>query len=289
MLLKLYFVFTAITLKLLGARRIRFENGDVTLLAYEIGPSDGEPWVLLHGMGATALSWSSDIIKLRKKVRLLVPELSGLGGTTAPGAGLNAPQGAEAVIALIEWWAPGKAVTLAGISLGGWMSVGIALDRPDLVQSLLLIDAAGYRDQDWERIRVLTDVSTLDDVDRLYRALFARTPFMFRMSRRGFLRAYSSPAVKHVLATTRPEDAYGPEELARIEVPTLLIWGEHDGLFELEVARAMEQHLPRARLVVIHDAGHAVHWERPRQMARVIDQFRRQGLGGFEQERQTAA
>lgn len=289
MLLRLYFFFTAVVLRLLGARRIRFKAGEVTLLAYEIGPAGAEPWVLLHGMGATALSWSSDIIKLRKKARLLVPELSSLGGTVGPEPGLNAAQGVEAVSALIDWWAPGRAVTLAGISLGGWMSVGVALERPEMVERLLLIDAAGYRDQDWERIRRLTDVSTLEDVDRLYGALFAHAPILFRLSRRGFLKAYSSPAVKHVLATTTPEHAYGPEELARIDVPTLLVWGEHDGLFGIEVARAMEHHLPRAHLVTIRDAGHAVHWERPRAMARIIDRFRRLGLEGFTEDRHSAA
>lgn len=289
MLLKLYFIVTAFVLRLFGARRVRFEAGDTALLAYEIGPPDAEPWVLLHGLGATALSWSSEIFKFRKKLRLLVPELSSLGGTRSKGPGLNAVEGAEAIATAIERWEPERQVTLAGISLGGWMSIRIAHDRPELVKRLILIDAAGYRDQDWERIRSLTDVSSLADVDRLYKALFYRTPFMFQMSRRAFLRGYSSAAVKHVLETTVPEDAYGPAELAEIEVPTLLIWGEHDGLFHIEVARAMEHHLPNARLVVLPRAGHAVHWECPRITVGAVDRFRRHGLEGFERGERRAA
>ncbi|MFQ5527269.1 MAG: alpha/beta fold hydrolase [Thermoanaerobaculia bacterium] len=289
MLLRLYFLVTAFVLRILGARRVRFKVGETSLLAYEIGPSEGEPWVLLHGLGATALSWSSEIFKFRKQVRLLVPELSILGGTRSSGDGLNAVEGASVVTAAILRWEPDRPVTLAGISLGGWMAIRIAHDRPELVERLLLIDAAGYRDQDWERIRALTDVSHLEDVDRLYQALFYRTPFMFQMSRRAFFQGYSSPAVKHVLATTEPEDAYGPEELEEIKVPTLLIWGEYDGLFHLEVARAIELHLPNAHLVVLPRAGHAVHWEYPRATVRTVDLFRREGLAGFDRSAKRAA
>ena len=67
------------------------------------------------------------------------------------------------------------------------MSVRLALERPDLVERLVLVDAGGYRDQDWGRIQELTDVANLSDVDRLYKALFHRTPLIFEMSRRGFL------------------------------------------------------------------------------------------------------
>ncbi len=278
MLLKLFFVWTAAVLRALGARRVKLELGDKTLLCYEIGPPDGEPWVLLHGLGATALAWSSTIKQLRVQVRLLVPELSSLGGTISPGGGLNIPEGVEAVKALIEWWSPERPVTLAGISLGGWMATRVTLERPDLVDRLVLIDAGGYRDQDWAHIQELTDVANLDDVDRLYKALFHRAPLLFKFSRRGFLQAYSSRAVRYILGSTTPEHAYSPEDLATIEKPTLLIWGEYDGLFTLAVAQDMHRHLPHSQLVTLRHTGHATHWENPKAMTEAIDRFRRLGL-----------
>ena len=278
MLLRLYFIWTAAVLRALGARRVKLAVGDSVLLCYEIGPSDGEPWVLLHGLGATSLAWSSAIRKLRREVRLLVPELSALGGTVTPGGGLNVIEGVRAVQALIEWWAPGRTVCLAGISLGGWMAVRLAMESPDLIGRLVLIDAGGYRDQDWERIQKLTDISDLGGVSRLYKALFRRTPWVFEMSRHGFLKAYTSRAVKYVLESTTPESTYGPEDLADIDKPTLLVWGEQDGLFRLEVAQAMEHHLPHSQLVTLRNTGHAAHWENPREMTAAIDRFRRLGL-----------
>ena len=277
-LLKLFFVWTAAVLRALGARRVKLELGDTTVLCYEIGPPDGEPWVLLHGLGATALAWSPAIKRLRTEVKLLVPELSSLGGTVSPGGGLNVSEGAEAVKALIEWWSPGRPVNLAGISLGGWISTRVTLERPDLIERLVLIDAGGYRDQDWGRIQELTDVSNLADVDRLYKALFHRTPLVFRLSRHAFLQAYSSPAVRYILGTTTPDHTYSPEDLATLEKPTLLVWGDQDGLFQLQVARDMARHLPHAQLVTLPNTGHAAHWENARAMIDAIDQFRRLGL-----------
>ena len=276
--MKLFRLSTAAVLRALGARRVRIQVGRTTLLASEIGPAKGEPWLLLHGLGSTSLAWIQVIRRLRRNVRLLVPELSALGGTVSPAGGLNVPEGVEAVTALIESWSPERPVAVAGISLGGWMAVRLALERPDLVDRLVLIDAGGYRDQDWERILSLTDVDDLAGVDRLYQALFHRTPLTLELSRRGFLRAYSSPAVKHVLQSTDPRHAYGPEELATIDKPTLLIWGERDGLFQIEVAHAMKHHLPQARLVVLPDAGHAVNWESPGPLTEAIESFRSQGL-----------
>ena len=103
-------------------------------------------------------------------------------------------------------------------------------------------------------------------------------PWVFEMSRHGFLKAYTSRAVRYVLESTTREHAYGPKDLADIDKPTLLIWGEQDGLFQLEVARAMERHLPHSQLVTLRHTGHAAHWENPREMTAAIDRFRRRGL-----------
>jgi pimeloyl-ACP methyl ester carboxylesterase len=51
--------------------------------------------------------------------------------------------------------------------------------------------------------------------------------------------------------------------LPTIDVPTLLLWGEHDVRSPLSVARAFEAAIPGARLRIIRGAGHAAHLERP--------------------------
>jgi pimeloyl-ACP methyl ester carboxylesterase len=205
-----------------------------------------------------------------------VPELSALGGTRVPGGALNLEQGARLVARLIEREFGGGPVTVAGLSMGAWMGTRLALRRPELVARLVLVDAAGYRGQDWERIDKLVRVEDMAGVELLYGALFSITPWVMRHSRSGFLRAYTSPSVRNLLAALEESDTYLDSDLARLRMPVALIWGERDGLFRLDTARAMAAALPRSRLYVLRGCGHAVHLECPRAMVGALRQVRRE-------------
>jgi len=277
MLARLFVALTALYLRLLGARRRWLHQGSVSLVYYEIGPKDGEPWVLLHGLGSVAAGWGPVLFRLRRDCRLIVPELSALGGTRCPGAGLGMNPGVAILNRLLEKEFGGRPATVAGLSLGGWMAVRLALAHPERVSRLVLIDAGGYRDQDWGTIQSLVTVDDLAGVDRLYPALFVRVPWLMRISREGFLKTYTSPSVKNVLAGLTEADTFDDADLARLRMPVELIWGEHDGLFTLETGRAMAAAIPNARLQVLHGRGHALHLECPGELAAALQRVRRTG------------
>ncbi|HZF11828.1 MAG TPA: alpha/beta hydrolase [Thermoanaerobaculia bacterium] len=275
MLLYLFSLATALFLSVIGARRRRRRLGEKVSVAYTVlGPPEGEPWLLLHGLGSVGSSWLSVIKALRRDCRLVVPELSALGGTRAPGGGLGIRQGAAAMAELIAAEFGGRPVTVCGLSLGGWMAVRLALARPDLVSRLVLIDAGGFRDQDWDHVQRLVTVSDIAGVERLYAAIFVRPPWILRHSKKAFLQAYTSPGVKSILARTKERDAFATADLARIDVPAAVIWGEKDGLFPVATARAMAAALPRASLTVVPDCGHALHWDCPDRLVAAIQAFR---------------
>jgi pimeloyl-ACP methyl ester carboxylesterase len=274
MLARLFTLATALLLRLLGARRKRLRHGPVSLVYYDVGRRNGEPWVLLHGLGSIAAGWSPVIRALRRSCRLLVPELSALGGTECPGGGLGIGAGVEVLTELIQREYGNRPVTLAGLSLGGWTAARLALAHPERVSRLVLIDAGGYRDQDWERIQSLVTIDDLAGVDRLYGVLFGRVPWLMRVSRGAFLKAYTSPGVRNVLAGLSEADTFGDADLARLRMPTALIWGQRDGLFTLEIGRAMAAAIPRARLEVLPGCGHALHLECPRALVQALQRFR---------------
>lgn len=276
MILPLFRRFAHGALRLAGGRPVRCELGDAEVLCWRFGPEGGEPWLMLHGLASTALAWRPVLPRLaRSGCRLVVPELSELGGSRLPHGGLAVSDGVAAAAALIERELGGGPATVAGNSLGGWIAVRLALARPELVSRLVLVDAGGYREQDWERIEELVTVTEPSDVEPLYGALFQRVPLALRgVGRRAFFRAYSSPAVQGVNARIGEPDAYGDRELATIAQPAALIWGEHDGIFQLAAAERMTAAMPRAHLYRLAGAGHAVQWERPRELADAIDEFR---------------
>ena len=294
MLLKLYMVATTLYLLATGARRRRLRDGEVTLVYYRIGPlpwhrarqrrrqpgaAAAEPWLLLHGLGSVAATWGLALHALRRDCVLIVPELSALGGTKAPGGAVTIEQGARLAALLVERELGGGPVTVAGISLGAWMAMRLAQRRPELIGRLVLIDAAGYRHQDWEGIDRLVRVTDMAGVDLLYGALFGTPPWVMRHSRGGFLRAYTSPSVRNLLDGLAEPDTYRKRDLARLTMPVALIWGEHDGLFTLDTARAMAAALPEAgghRLYVLRGCGHAVHLECPRALVAALQRARRE-------------
>jgi len=267
-------MWTAAALRRLGARRFVSRCGNSSIHGYEIGPSDGEPWLLLHGLGATSIAWYPAVAALRSECRIVIPELSALGGTQCPGSGLNAREGAEVAAQLIQSRLGGSA-TVAGMSLGGWMGVRLALEHPVAVERLFIVNGAGYLDQDWDRIQEIVTVDSLADAARLIDALFHRAPWALRVSKRAFFAAYTSPGVRHVLATTDETHAFTDEDLGLISHPVGLLWGELDQLFQLPVAHAMHAALPQSELQIVEGCGHGVHWERPGQMVRAMDTFRR--------------
>lgn len=275
MLLYLFSLLTRYVLTLSGARRKHLRVGPVRLVYYVLGPEDGEPWVLLHGLGSVAATWGRTLFRLRRDCRLIVPELSSFGGSQIPGHALDIQQGVKVVSRLVEKEFGGRPVTLAGLSLGGWLAVRLALARPELVARLVLVNTGGYRQQDWEAIETLVRVNDMAGVERLYTAFFVQIPWVMEHSRGGFLQAYTSPVVQGVLDRLTPEDTFDDEDLRQLRMPAALIWGDRDGLFRIEGARAMAEALPNATLEILEGCGHAIHLECPDRLADAMQKARR--------------
>lgn len=275
MLLYLFSLLTRYVLTLTGARRKHLRVGSVRLVYYVLGPEDGEPWVFLHGLGAVAATWGKTLFRLRRDCRLVVPELSSFGGSKVPGGALDVREGARVVSRLIEKEFGRRPVTVAGLSLGGWLAVRLALSRPELVARLVLVNTGGYRNQDWEAIERLVRVSDMAGVERLYEAFFVKTPWVMEHSRGGFLQAYTSPPVRGALDRLTEDDVFDDADLRQLRMPVALICGERDGLFRVEGARAMAEALPDATLEVLEGCGHAIHLECPERLADAVQRVRR--------------
>jgi 2-hydroxy-6-oxonona-2,4-dienedioate hydrolase len=264
------------TLERSGGTHGRREIGDVDLVVHRFGPPDGDPWLLLHGMaGTTATTWAPVVKALGRECRMISPELSSIGGTRAPGGAVDLDTAPDLLAELVETELGEGPVTVAGVSLGAWMAVLLARERPDLVGRLVLADAAGFLDQDWERIERQVTLESPDQTQELLEALYHRIPWSLRLARRGFYQAYTSEAVSCILATTSEAHAYTDEELAAIRAPALILWGDSDRLFYPEVGEALARAIPDARYQVIDHCGHALHWECPKEFAAAITRFHR--------------
>lgn len=262
-------------LRACGCHSFIFRVGDVRLRCWRVGPEDGEPWVMLHGLGSLAASWVTLLRDLKPECRIVAPELSWLGGSQVPDGALAVRDGVEVAIALIEREFPRRPVTLVGNSLGGWVALRLVLERPDLVSRLVLVGPGGYREQDWEHIEKLIRISDLEGADRLIEAMFLRLPVSARILRRGFHASFTSQAVTGAIDKMDEGDALVREDLECIQVPTALVWGEHDGIFKIDIAERMAAALPKGVLYKVDTAGHIVQWESPERLLDAVADFRR--------------
>jgi len=266
---------TAAALRARGMRAHTVEVGPWHVRVWRGGRPGGEPWLLLHGMGATAATFLPLLAGLLDECEVVIPELSANGGTTGPRAAIGVAEGVEVVGRLVERELGGRPVTLCGVSLGGWIAAKLAAARPGVAARLVLVVPGGYRHQDWERIERTVRVRTLADIQAMWEALFVRPPWYLRLGRFGLYLLYRTPTVQDVLATVREEDAFDDADLARITVPVALLWGERDTLFRVEVGHAMQRALPDATLTVIRDAGHGAQWEKSAEFLAAVAAFRR--------------
>lgn len=274
MFARLFAAATAAAQRSLGLRREVVAAGPWRVRVHRGGRPGGEPWLLLHGLGATSGTFLPLLRRLLPDAEVALPELSELGGTSGPRPAPTVPEAAGLVAAVARHCFPDRRPTVAGISLGGWIAVRAELAHPGLAERLLLVVPGGWRDQDWTRIAGMVRFETLAEAGTLWRALFVAPPWWMRPARWGLFLAYRSAAVRAILATVREEDAFDAADLARIAVPVGLVWGAEDRLFHADVGEAMHRSLPRASLESIPAAAHGVQWERPREFVAAVGRFR---------------
>jgi pimeloyl-ACP methyl ester carboxylesterase len=230
---------------------------------------DGPPVVLLHGQGGWSGMWLPVIAELVTTHRVVAPDLPGLGASEVPGGPPDAVGVLAWLDALIQRTCPAPPA-LVGASLGGSIAARFAIAHPDRLSRLVLLGAGslarfrpapgvvlalirfvarpnertqrGFLRQvavDPARVRAL--LGERWEASQAYLLELARTPSV-RAANRRLLRELGTKAIP-------------PHELARIGVPTSLIWGRHDRVMRLRIAEAASVRYGWP-LHVIEDAGH---------------------------------
>ena len=119
----------------------RAEVGGVELHWLESG--HGAPAVFLHGLGNNAYVWRRVMPRLCPGLRVIAPDLPGFGQSEEPRHRPLLLEYVRIIGELIDRLAPGEPVALVGNSVGGAVALRLALDRPERVSRLVLVDPAG--------------------------------------------------------------------------------------------------------------------------------------------------
>ena len=260
----------------------RLELAGVSTAVLEGG--DGPPLVLLHGPAGNATHWMRAIPGLVAAHRVIAPDLPGHGASAVVAGGdLDARRALDWLDALIERTCSSPPA-LVGYALGGALAARFAAGRGDRLSRLVLVDALGltafapapefagaigaFLAQPDQRTHDGLWRHCAHDLDRLRRRMGDDwAPFeAYNIDR---ARTPSVAAAVHGLLTDVGGPAIPPEDLARIAVPTTLVWGRHDAATPLPVAQAAAARHGWA-LRVIEDCADDPPLEQPEAFVRTL-------------------
>jgi pimeloyl-ACP methyl ester carboxylesterase len=229
---------------------------------YEV-EGEGEPVVLLHGGFVTIDSWTPQRAALAAAYRLYLPERRGHGRTPDVDGPLSYAVMAADTIAFME------AVGLPSAHLVGWsdgaiVGLEVALARPELVRSLVLIGAAahidGWRPEERAESEAMTPASLPPFIRDAYDRLSPDGPGHFPI------------VFERLLAEWRTQPRHELTELAAVSARTLLLIGDRDGV-TVEHAAAMARAIPDAQLAVVPGADHFLTFEKADLVNRLLLDF----------------
>ncbi|MCP9487939.1 MAG: alpha/beta fold hydrolase [Gaiellaceae bacterium MAG52_C11] len=238
---------------------------------------EGDPLVLVHGLGGSAANWVELLAAASARYRVLVLDLPGHGGSGRAPRGAGMSHFADVVAGLIEHEGAAPAL-VAGHSLGGLVTLRLAHRRPELVRALLLAAPAGIatRTRAAQRMVILAGLLRPGRWVAPFRHRYAERVWYRRMLfQRWFVAdplAFSARAtlgflegpLEHVDTRTAARAMLADDprlDLEHVHCPSIVLWGARDPQLPLDDAFEYARRL-RARLRVVADCGHLVIGER---------------------------
>jgi pimeloyl-ACP methyl ester carboxylesterase len=234
----------------------------------------GRPLVLLHGFGTIDPS-ALFLDHLSPHVEIIAPSHPGFGSSPRPDGFETIYDLTQLYLELLETLRHER-VTLVGFSFGGWIAAELAALCPHRIDRLILVDALGIKTTDRETPDIL-DVFNTHPAEVLRRRY--HDPARFAPDHDTMTDAQLAIVARNwdslALFGWQPY-MYNPRLaywLRRIRIPTLVLWGESDGIITPASGRAYANLIPGARFTPIPQAGHHPEIEQPDAFARALRDF----------------
>jgi 3-oxoadipate enol-lactonase len=259
----------------------RFTVNGVTLAVEVRG--DGPAVLFVHGYPFDRSIWSHQVAAL-DGYRRIAPDLRGMGASDAPDLGYSMEIYAADLAALLDVLAV-EEVVLCGLSMGGYIAFECLRRWRQRVRGLVLMDTRAEADTVEGRKALDAAAALARDggAEAVTESLLPQV--LGRSTRsgasitaervRGMMSSTPVPGLVGALAAMRDRPDSSPLLAELAGVPTLVVVGEEDALTPPDVARAMADRIPGAKLVTIPGSGHLPPVERPVETTRALVEFLR--------------
>lgn len=255
------------------------------------GRRDGPSIILLHGSNASLHTWEPLVERLGAEYRVVTLDLPGHGLT---GGTPDKDYGASGMMAAVDVVAARLDLDhfiLGGNSMGGWVAWRYAVDHPDRVNALLLLDAAGMPLRKGEKrpesnigFRILqyplgrwlaTRITPRALVEQSVRGSVSRQDIVddAMVDRYWELLRFQGNREATVLRARTDREPAMEKRAAEIEAPTLILFGKEDTLINASAAQSFHERIAGSEVVLLDGIGHIPMEEAPDATAAAITDF----------------
>jgi len=277
---------------LLGAE-IRYRGNQFRTRTIEAG--NGEPLLLLHGIGGHAEAYARNIKRLGEHFHAIAVDFlwHGLSSKPLPVPQRLLPSYAKQLLDLMDSMGIER-TNIEGESLGGWVTLYMALNHPDRIKKVILNTNAGVR---YNREKVKVDVAGGTQALRERSLAAVGNPIRETVQKRlEWLVAYpdrlteevidlryaiyndpqTQQALTGVFTNTFVDgmpEMFEESQLTEIDCPTLVLWADKNPGVGEDGGRRIAELIPGAEYYCVMDAAHWPQWEKPEEHDRVVTEF----------------
>ena len=243
----------------------------------------GPSVVLLHGYPFNRSMWRDQLVELQQNHRVIIPDLRGHGESAVAQSPATMERMAGDVASLLETLNISRA-TIAGLSMGGYVSLAFYRLFPLRARALVLADTRAQADTEEakQNREKQAEKALKEGMEGIADALLPKLLAAETVSARPEI----VKRVRKMIVETAPEGAAAALRgmaqrqdqtsfLSRIIAPTLIIVGSEDTLTPAEDAEMMHREIGGSRLEVIKGAGHVSNIEKPEEFNRALIKFLR--------------
>ena len=242
---------------------------------------EGEPLLLIEGHGQSMWAWREQIPVFAGHYRTIAFDTRGTGRSPVPDESYGIDELAQDAADVLD----GRTASVVGLSMGGYVALTLALARPELVRSLVLVGTGAGgpdrvpRPQDVRDAYAAAIGLPFDEYGRRTMPLTFSPGWTDRNPERfeAILAARLEHPTPDVTLDAHLLACYGFYargcEVERIDAPALVIHGDADVIVPVENGRALASRLPNARYVELPGRGHNVQLEDPVTVNRLLLEF----------------
>jgi 3-oxoadipate enol-lactonase len=242
----------------------------------------GVPLLLVHGYPLDYSMWQGQIDGLADKCHVIAPDLRGFGASDVTVGTVTMEQMADDMAALLDALTIHEPIVFCGLSMGGYVAWQFALRHRQRLAKLILCDTRAVADSPEAAAgRLKTAEKVLADgaavaaealIPKLFGpATYQRQPQIVEATRQVILRTKAEGIAAALRGMAQRPDV--TSRLKELDLPALVICGEHDGISPPAEMRQISAAMPKARFVQIDGAGHMSPLERPAEVNAVVREF----------------